>query len=107
MNAKSPVSRRSLKSDLARVDAHVVKKGEYAELPELSEDMLARAEVKRGGRPLSENPRKLLSIRLPADVINRWKATGPGWQTRMAERLSAGPAENLTGRSKPTAVGRG
>ena len=25
---------------------------------------------------------------LPADVIARWKATGPGWQTRMAERLS-------------------
>ena len=21
-------------------------------------------------------------------VIERWKATGPGWQTRMAERLS-------------------
>jgi L-asparaginase II len=24
---------------------------------------------------------------LPVDVIERWKATGPGWQTRMAERL--------------------
>ena len=107
MNAKNPVSRRSLKSDLARVDAHVVTKGEYEELPELNDEMLARAEVKRGGRPASENPRKLLSIRLPADVIDRWKATGPGWQTRMAERLSAGPVKNLTGRSKPTAVGRG
>ena len=107
MNAKNPVSRRSLKSDLARVDAHVVTKGEYEELPELNDEMLARAEVKRGGRPLAENPRKLLSIRLPTDVIDRWKATGPGWQTRMAERLSADPVKNLTGRSKPTAVGRG
>ncbi|HJU21048.1 MAG TPA: BrnA antitoxin family protein [Casimicrobiaceae bacterium] len=26
-------------------------------------------------------------MRLPADVIERWRATGPGWQTRMAERL--------------------
>ena len=69
-------------------DAHVVMKGEYEELPELTNDMLARATVKRGGRPVSENPRKLLSIRLPVDVIDRWKATGPGWQTRMAERLS-------------------
>jgi uncharacterized protein (DUF4415 family) len=77
-----------LKSDLARVDAHVVKKSEYEELPELDEDMLARAQVNKGGRPVSSNPRKLLSIRLPADVIERWKATGPGWQTRMAERLS-------------------
>jgi uncharacterized protein (DUF4415 family) len=88
MNANKPVSRRSLKSDLARVDAHVVKKDEYEELPELTEEMLARAKVNKGGRPLSANPRKLLSLRLPADVIERWKATGPGWQTRMAERLS-------------------
>jgi uncharacterized protein (DUF4415 family) len=88
MNANKPGSRRSLKSDLARVDAHVVKKGEYEELPELTDKMLARAKVNKGGRPVSSNPRKLLSLRLPADVIERWKATGPGWQTRMAERLS-------------------
>lgn len=88
MNASKPALRRSLKSDLARVDAHVVKKGEYDELPELTDDMLARAKVNKGGRPISENPRKLLSIRLPVDVIERWKATGPGWQTRMADRLS-------------------
>jgi len=89
MNANKPASRRSLKSDLARVDAHVVKKSEYEELPELDEDMLSRAQVNKGGRPVSPNPRKLLTIRLPADVIERWKATGPGWQTRMAERLSS------------------
>ena len=88
MNANKPASRRSLKSDLARVDAHVVKKSEYEELPELDEEMLARAQVNKGGRPVSSNPRKLLTIRLPADVIERWKATGPGWQTRMAERLN-------------------
>lgn len=88
MNASKPALHRSLKSDLARVDAHVVKRAEYDELPELTDDMLARAKVKKGGRPVSENPRKLLSIRLPADVIERWKATGPGWQTRMADRLS-------------------
>jgi len=50
--------------------------------------MLARSVVRKGGRPFSKNPRKLISIRLPADVIERWRATGPGWQTRMAERLS-------------------
>lgn len=91
MTANKPASRRSLKSDLARVDAHVVKKDEYEELPELTEEMLARAKVNKGGRPVSPNPRKLLSLRLPADVIERWKATGPGWQTRMAERLSKVP----------------
>jgi uncharacterized protein (DUF4415 family) len=87
MNANKGASRRSLKSDLARVDAHVIKAREYNELPELTEEMLKRAKINRGGRPVSTNPRKLISLRLPADVIARWKATGPGWQTRMAERL--------------------
>lgn len=88
MPAKNLASRHSLKSDLARVDAHRIKKSEYAELPELTEEMLARAEINKGGRPPSLNPRKQLTLRLPTDVIERWKATGPGWQTRMAERLS-------------------
>ena len=38
MNAKRPASRRSLKSDLARVDAHAVKLEEYEELPELADE---------------------------------------------------------------------
>jgi uncharacterized protein (DUF4415 family) len=88
MNAKKPASHRSLKSNLARVDTHMVKSKEYKELPELTEQMLARATVNKGGRPRSPNPRKLISLRLPADVIALWKATGPGWQTRMADRLS-------------------
>ena len=88
MTGKKNASRRTLKSDLVQVDAHVVKTAEYRELPQLSSEMLARAKVKKGGRPRSVNPRKLISLRLPADVIARWKATGPGWQTRMAERLS-------------------
>jgi uncharacterized protein (DUF4415 family) len=88
MNVNKRASRRSLKSDLGRVDAHVIKADEYHELPELTEEMLNRGKIKKGGRPVSTNPRKLISLRLPADVIAKWKATGPGWQTRMAERLS-------------------
>lgn len=88
MNGNKNASRRFSKSDLARVDAHKVHPGEYEELPELTDEMLARAKVKKGGRPLSRNSRKLISLRLPTDVIDRWRATGPGWQTRMAERLA-------------------
>ena len=93
MPAKKNASRRyskgdRVKSDLARLDAHITKEREYAELPELTADMLKRAKVRKGGRPVSTNPRKLITIRLPADVIARWKATGAGWQTRMADRLS-------------------
>jgi len=77
-----------LGSDLARVDAHVVKPVEYKELPELTDERLTRAVVKKGGRPRSATPRQLISLRLPAEVISKWRATGPGWQTRMAERLA-------------------
>jgi uncharacterized protein (DUF4415 family) len=85
---RKPVSRRTSKSDLGKVDAHTIRLDEYKEIPEVKSSDLARAVVKKGGRPVSTNPRKLISIRLPADVIERWRATGPGWQTRMAERLS-------------------
>ena len=88
MPGKKSASRRILKSNLAKVDAYAIKPREYKELPELTTSMLARAIIKKGGRPISDNPRQLLTIRLPTDVINRWRSTGPGWQTRMADRLS-------------------
>ena len=88
MTASKRSSPRSLGSDLAKVAAHVIQPEEYDELPELTDDMLARGTVNKGGRPRSANPRKLISIRLPEDVILKWRATGPGWQTRMAEKLA-------------------
>jgi uncharacterized protein (DUF4415 family) len=91
MIENKPVSRRSSKSDLARVDRHAIAPEEYEELPELDDAMLARAVVKKAGRPLSANRRQMISLRLPPDVIARWRATGPGWQTRMAELLAEGP----------------
>ena len=88
MNVNKPVSRRSLTSNVEQIDAHHIASHEYEELPELTEDMLARAKLKKGGRPLSASPRKSISSRLTPEVIERWRATGPGWQTRMAERLN-------------------
>ena len=87
MIAKNRASLRTLQSDLARMDAHTIQPSEYEDLPELTAEMLSRAKVKKAGRPRSSNPKKLISLRLPVDVIARWKATGPGWQTRMAKRL--------------------
>lgn len=84
-------SRRTLKSDLKRVDAHRIRRSEYRELPELTDEMLRHAVVNKGGRPRSPNPRLLISLRLPPEVVERWRATGPGWQTRMADRLSKTP----------------
>lgn len=91
MTVKKPASGRSSRSNLAKSDAHTIKASEYEELPELTEEMLTRATVKKGGRPRSASPRQLISLRLPPEVIARWKATGPGWQTRMAQRLAKTP----------------
>jgi hypothetical protein len=52
MNVNKSASRRSLTSDLKQVDAHAISEDEYEELPEFTEDMLARAKLKKGGRPL-------------------------------------------------------
>jgi len=63
------------------------------EAPEISDRWVAEADLHRGsklirkGRPKLANPRRLLSLRLPPKVIAGWKASGPGWQTRMAEVL--------------------
>ena len=88
MNVNKPGSAHTLMSDLARVDSHKLHASEYTDLPELTDEALVRGTVKRGGRPVASNPRKQVTIRLPETVLAAWKATGPGWQTRMAELLS-------------------
>ena len=40
-----------------------------------------------GGRPRSASPKVPVSIRLDQDVIAKFKATGPGWQSRINEVL--------------------
>lgn len=49
------------------------------------------ATIKRG-RPKAEHTKKLLSLRLDADVVEAYRSTGPGWQARMnaALRKAAG-----------------
>jgi uncharacterized protein (DUF4415 family) len=64
-----------------------------SEPPEITEEWISGADIYQGkklvrrGRPKLQNPRQLLSLRLPPQVIASWKATGPGWQTRMAKVL--------------------
>jgi len=56
-------------------------------LPEIFGKATAAGMLKRRGRPKSGKARTSISLRLPPDTLARWKATGPGWQTRMAEAL--------------------
>ena len=46
----------------------------------------AKAQV-RVGRPKSESPKVFTGIRLDADVVEAFRATGKGWQTRMNSAL--------------------
>ena len=51
------------------------------------------APVQRGpGRPPAARPKVQTTLRLDAEVVDRFKAEGPGWQTRMnaALRKAAG-----------------
>ena len=69
MNAKNSRVQRSFTSDLERVDARPVAEGDYDELPELNEAMLARAVLCQGGR----SARRLdidvrFNVRLPTGV---------------------------------------
>ena len=81
--------KRSIKSDLAKVDAHRITKAEYDEAPELTKTMLDRAEIRHGGktirrgRPPLENPKEAVKLRLDHDVLVAYRKTGRGWQTRI------------------------
>ncbi|MFO1071113.1 MAG: BrnA antitoxin family protein [Geminicoccaceae bacterium] len=41
----------------------------------------------RRGRPRLDAPKVSVTLRLDADVLERFRATGPGWQTRINEAL--------------------
>lgn len=41
------------------------------------------APVKRGGRPKSAAPKVSTTIRLDADILERFRSEGDGWQSRI------------------------
>lgn len=71
------------------------------EVPEATDEQLAQAKPfdeafpaladamrkTAGGRPKSDNPKIAVSLRLDREVVARFKASGPGWQTRMNKAL--------------------
>jgi uncharacterized protein (DUF4415 family) len=82
-------------TDLAKVDAHEITAEEYEEIPELTDEMIARADlyengelIRRGrGRPKVDSPKQQVTMRLDADLIATMRASGPGWQVRANEAL--------------------
>lgn len=106
MKEKSQGTRRSLRSDLAKVDAHTIQPDEYDDLPEVTDADLRRGkwridgrevtpeqgkaafrEAFKRGRPKTDTPKVATTIRLDADVVAAFRASGRGWQTRMNDAL--------------------
>ena len=52
-----------------------------------AEALPALAESRRGRGPQKAPTKVAVSLRLTRDVVERFKADGPGWQTRMDEAL--------------------
>jgi uncharacterized protein (DUF4415 family) len=74
------------------------------EAPELTDEFFERADVYHGnkliraGRPPSGNPKLALKLRIDPDVVEYFRATGPGWQTRINDTLRR--AANLPTRER-------
>jgi uncharacterized protein (DUF4415 family) len=80
-------------TDFAKVDAYVLTQADYDEIPELTDEWFESADFKIGdklirrGRPKLDRPKKPVTLRLDADLLDGLRATGPGWQTRVNEAL--------------------
>jgi uncharacterized protein (DUF4415 family) len=84
---------RSIKSDLIKAAAYVNTPADYEEIPELTDEMLDRADfyiggkLIRRGRPKKSVTAKTVAIRLDPVVEKRFRAMGKGWQTEINKVL--------------------
>jgi len=47
----------------------------------------ASGTLKSPGRPPAENPKRQVTLRLDPDVLEKFRATGKGWQSRINAEL--------------------
>ena len=55
--------------------------------PEAAPDLAAAMRRNLGGRPRSDAPKVAVSLRLDRDILDFFKRSGPGWQTRINDAL--------------------
>jgi uncharacterized protein (DUF4415 family) len=65
---------------------------------ELAEEMLRPKKI---GRPHTSTPKIFTGIRLDPDVLEAFRSTGKGWQTRMNDALKEWLREHAAGCSDP------
>jgi uncharacterized protein (DUF4415 family) len=92
--------KRALGSDLKKVDRHVIQPHEYDEVPELTDELFARGDLYHGGRlirrgrPKSDDPKQLITLRLDAAVLRWFQQSGPGYQSRIGAALKSHMTRN-------------
>jgi uncharacterized protein (DUF4415 family) len=111
-----PESKRAIGSDLAKLDAttdediarQIAEDPDAA--PELTDADFDNAEVwqgnrflghgrdfengkRKGGRPKGSGKKEMVTLRIDRDVLDQFRAGGPGWQTRLNDALRAGAPE--------------
>ena len=70
--------------DAVATDEQLAQARPFAEaFPELAQTLGQSA----GGRPPSADPKVPVSLRLDREVVEKFRATGPGWQSRINEAL--------------------
>jgi hypothetical protein len=81
--------------------------------PELLSDFFRHGELRHGGRlirrgrpPLSGKPKTAITLRLDEDVLQAYRETGDGWQTRINADLRRARKLNVRTASGPRAVVR-
>lgn len=72
---------------LADPDAQPLEEERLARMQPVSAADAADINRRLRGRPRLEAPKRLVSLRLDPDVVERFRATGPGWQSRINEVL--------------------
>lgn len=59
----------------------------FQQMPEQLQSLVLQSQAKKRGRPLSQNKKVSVTIRYSSNVIDAFKATGKGWQSRMNKVL--------------------
>lgn len=59
-----------------------------SEKEQFQQDLLDSVKQMKAGQPSRLTLVEDISLCLPAEVIAKWKASGPDWQLRMAKLLS-------------------
>ncbi|EHK55845.1 BrnA antitoxin family protein [Allomesorhizobium alhagi] len=89
MSKKQPDWKEAARKALANLDEI-----SDAEDASISADALADPDnppaddlLRRRGRPVSPNRKRAIKLRIDPDVIDRFRQSGPGWQSRMNDVL--------------------